>query len=535
MSITQSEQLNQRTPVTQVTQSTQVTRARRRSTRVAAAVLGSAVAGLVLGWAMPRGPMTSAQSLTALALGVAVGLLVGWLLASRWAVLLAPGLFGVAFELARIGATGPTVDAIRLDGLYGIVALVVGRGFDVLVIAVPMAVAAFWGAALARREPGPGARPPDGPAAKRAGAPFWRAARGTALVLATLLVLALAAALARPAHTAAIPGPDGTALPGSIAELAEVQIGGHDQWVMLRGHDVDAPVLLFLEGGPGGTALGSIRAAGQAWEEHFTVATWDQRGTGKSADALEPVDTFTLDQAVADTIEVAQYLRDRFDQERIYLLGSSWGTTLGTLAVQSRPDLFHAYIGAGQMVDQQETDKLMYAESVAYAQRAGDTRFAEALRAIGPPPYTDMLAYPVAIASNPEWLDFTHGPDYDPRSTYPGNLFVSEYTLTEQIRSAAALIDTYALMYPQLQDVNFRADVPSLGVPVFIVEGAHEAAGRAVLASEWFDALTAPSKTLVTFPNSGHTPHLDEPGRFATYLADVVLPATLSPAGSVNS
>ena len=183
---------------------------------------------------------------------------------------------------------------------------------------------------------------------------------------------------------------------------------------MLRGHDVEAPVLLFLEGGPGGTALGSMRYAGQPLEEHFTVATWDQRGTGKSASALEPLDTLTVAQAVADTIEVTEYLRDRFDEERIYLLGSSWGTTLGTLAVQARPDLFHAYIGSGQMVDQQETDKRMYAESVAYAQRVGDTGFAEQLRAIGPPPYTDMLAYPVAIASNPEWHDFSTEPTTTP-------------------------------------------------------------------------------------------------------------------------
>ncbi|MGB7981144.1 MAG: alpha/beta fold hydrolase [Candidatus Nanopelagicales bacterium] len=532
MNVTQSAQFHHGTGVQHVTQSAQ---GQRRWNRVAAAVISSAGAGLVLAWAMPRGPMTTAQSLSALGLGAAVGLLVGWLLASTWAALLAPAAFGAAFEFARIGATGPTVDAIRLDGLYGIVALVVGRGFDVLVIAVPMVVAAFWGAALARREHHPGARPPDAPPAARAGAPFWRAVRATALVLATVVVLGLIAALARPAHTAAILGPDGNPLPGSIAELAEVRIGGHEQWVMLRGHDVGAPVLLFLEGGPGGTALGSIRSAGQAWEEHFTVATWDQRGTGKSASALEPVDTFTLDQEVADTLEMAQYLRDRFDQERIYLLGSSWGTTLGTLAVQARPDLFHAYIGAGQMVDQQETDKLMYAESVAYAQRAGDTGFAEALRTIGPPPYADMLAYPVAIASNPQWLDFTHGADYDVRSTYPGNLFVSEYTLTEQIRSAAALIDTYALMYPQLQDVNFRADVPSLDVPVFIVEGEHEAPGRAVLATQWFDALTAPSKQLVTFENSGHTPHLDEPGRFSAYLAQVVLPQTQAPERGVSS
>ena len=81
-------------------------------------------------------------------------------------------------------------------------------------------------------------------------------------------------------------------------------------------------------------------------------------------------------------------------------------------------------------------------------------------------------------------------------------------------------------MYPQLQDVDFRRDVPRLDVPVFIVEGAHEAPGRAVLARQWFEQLSAPSKQLVTFESSGHTPHLHEPGRFATYLADVVLAQT---------
>jgi pimeloyl-ACP methyl ester carboxylesterase len=493
----------------------------------AAALLTCSGAGVVLGSVLPRGPMTTAQSLAALGLGAAVGLLTGWLLGSRWAALLAPLAFGAGFELARIGAVGPTVDAIRLDGLYGIVALVVGRGFDLLVIAVPMAVAALWGAALARRPIQPAAAPDDGqPGSTRSR--FWPVVRGAALGVATLAVLGLVVALARPARTAPILGADGEPLPGSIAELVTVPIGGHDQTIMLRGHDVEAPVLLFLEGGPGGTALGSMRHAGQQLEEHVTVATWDQRGTGKSASALEPLETFTLGQAVSDTIEVAEYLRDRFDEERIYLLGSSWGSTLGTLAVAARPDLFHAYIGSGQMVDQQQTDQLMYTESVAYAQRVGDTAFAERLRAIGPPPYTDMLAYPVAIASNPEWHDFTHGPDHTNRSTYPANLLVEEYTLTEQVRSAAALIDTFALMYPQLQDVDFRRDVPRLEVPVFIVEGAHEAPGRLVLAVEWFEQLAAPSKQLVTFEQSGHTPHLHEPGRFADYVADVVLAQTFT-------
>ena len=39
---------------------------------------------------------------------------------------------------------------------------------------------------------------------------------------------------------------------------------------------------------------------------------------------------------------------------------------------------------------------------------------------------------------------------------------------------------------------------------------------------------------LVTFEDSGHTPHLHEPGRFATYLSDVVLPQTYPPVAVVS-
>ena len=493
--------------------------------RAIGATLVSACAGLVLGLAMPRGPTTSVQSLAGLTLALGAGTLAGWILRSRWAALLAPTALAGAFELARLGTQGPSVGPIHLDSVYGVAVFIAGRGFDAAVVLLPMVVGALWGAAHARR----GQPVRAGTRTSRTRSLVGFVLRRGTLCLASLAVVVLIVALARPAGTEPITGPEGKPLPGSIAELATVPIGGHDQTIMLRGRDVDAPVLLFLEGGPGGTALGSMRYAGQGLEKRFVVATWDQRGTGKSASALEPVATLTVAQAVKDTIEVSEYLRRRFGASRIYLVGSSWGSTLGVLTVQQRPDLFHAYVGAGQMVDQQETDKLMYAESLAYAQRTGDTKFAEQLHAIGPPPYTDMLAYPVAISSNPDWRNYTPGPDHDARSSYPASLFVAEYTLTEQVRSMAALVDTFALLYPQLQEVDFRRDVRRLEVPVYVVGGAHEAPGRAVLACEWFAALSAPSKQLIEFDNSGHTPHLDEPGRFAIFMADVVLKQTSSP------
>ncbi|WP_051476715.1 alpha/beta hydrolase [Arthrobacter sp. Br18] len=316
---------------------------------------------------------------------------------------------------------------------------------------------------------------------------------------------------------------------GSVAEIVDVPVGGHDQAILLRGVSTEAPVLLFLEGGPGGTGIGRIRNSGQDLEQDFVVATWDQRGTGKSYDALEPTSTLTVDQVVEDTLEVTEYLRGRFDEQKIYLVGSSWGTILGTLAVQRSPELFHAYVGTGQMVDPFETDQLMYAESLKDAKTRGDNDMATALQDLGePPPYRNTLDYPVAIASNPKLMNFQHGSDYSASSEYPSSLFVGEYTLLEQLRGMAAIAETFNALYPPLSGTDFRTDVPTLDVPVYLVEGRHEAAGRETLAREWYDLLAAPSKNYVQFADSGHTPPFDEPGHFARLMSDL-LPGTKGP------
>lgn len=476
----------------------------------AAGIMLVGFAGAPAGWLLPRGPVTTAEAVATLLIGLGVGVGAGWLTRTRWVLLLAPVAFVVVFELVRMRIVGPTVDGISLNGLYGVIALVGGRGVDAILVLLPLLVGCSWGLVLARRLH----RPPAGP-------PRHLMRRGV-LVLATGAVALLAAGLLRPASTEAIVDADGEEVAGSIAELVEVPIGGHEQAIMLRGVSAKAPVLLFLEGGPGGTGIGRIRNSGEDLEQDLVVATWDQRGTGKSYDALEPTATLTVDQLVDDTIEVTNYLRDRFDQQKIYLVGSSWGTILGTLAVQDSPQLFHAYIGTGQMVDPFETDELMYAESLRDAEARGDHGAVSALRDLGPPPYDNTLDYPVAIASNPKLIDFQHGADYSASSEYPSSLFVAEYTLNEQLRGMAAIAETFDILYPQLAGTDFRADVPRLDVPVYLVEGSHEAAGRETLARQWFDTLAAPSKDYLVFDKSGHTPPYDEPGRFADLMTQVI-------------
>jgi len=469
------------------------------------AVLLAAGFGLVSAWVTPRGPITTTEALTAMAVALVVGIGAGLVMGNRWSMLTAPVVFAVVFELARIGTVGPTVDAINLGSFYGIVALVLGRGVHGLLVLAPMVLGGVYGIRLAGRL--------GNETATTMGRFGW-ATTG----LATLVFVALALFIARPASTAPIVGGDGEPLAGSLAELVTVPIGGHDQVMMIRGRNVGNPVLLYLTGGPGGTDMGAIRRD-VGLEQDFVVVTWDQRGAGKSYAALDPTDTFTSDQLVADTIEVTNYLRDRFDENKIYLVGQSWGSTLGVLAARQRPDLYHAFVGVGQMVSQRETDILFWEDTIAWAEETGNTGLAESLRSNGPPPYEDLNQYAGVISHEHDWNAY---PELDLGNEMPAILFVPEYTFMDRINAFKGFLDTNGTLYPQLQSIDFRQDVPALGVPFYMVLGEHEARGRAVLADEWFALVDAPAKQRFVFEGSGHRAHFDQPGRFAELMANVL-------------
>jgi pimeloyl-ACP methyl ester carboxylesterase len=430
----------------------------------------------------------------------------GVLSGSRWSMLVAPLVFVAVFEAARLGVQGPTVEGIHLGSVYGLIAFLLGRGLHALLAFGPMILGAFlgvWRACRSARRDGAGGS---------LGAVAWTF---TGLVAAGLVVLGISFAL--PATTHPIVGSDGSALPGSVAEITTVPLGGHDQTVMIRARSAEDPVILYLAGGPGGTDLGAMRAD-VSLEQDFVVATWEQRGVGKSYAALDPVSTLTVGQMVADTIELTEYLRARFGEEKIYLVGNSWGTILGVLVVERRPELFHAFIGTGQMVSPRETDTMFYEDTLAWAEATGNDALAATLNRNGPPPYESLLDYEPALSHEHDWNPY---PDFDPAREMPANLFVPENSLIDRINGLRSFLDTFSVLYPQLQDLDLRRDVTRLEVPVYVVMGQYEARGRAVPAEEWFEILEAPSKEMVVFEHSGHRPLFEEPAAFASLMRRV--------------
>jgi proline iminopeptidase len=485
---------------------------------VAVAVGAAACWAVAAGLWTPRGPLTTGQAIWSMVISLCIGAASGLALRSRWVTLVTPAVFAGVFELIRKGTDGPTVDGIAKSE-YGLVAFATGRGFHTLVSLFPLAFGSLVGAGAARW------------IADRSGMasrsrPRWMYVRRSFAIAATVGLIGFTAMIARPPNTHSIIGASGKPVSGSVAELTSVDINGHRLSMMIRGHSKDNPVLLFLAGGPGGSEMGAMRKHLAELEAHFTVVTWDQRGSGKSYKELDPTDTYTLASATADTVAVTDYLRNRFAKDRVYLMGQSWGTILGVLAVQQRPELFTAFIGTGQMVDPRETDTIIYNDTLTWARANGNTGLVAELTKVGPPPYSRILNYETALSSEHLVYPYDHTANSEGAGGFSENIFVSEYSLVDQVHLLAGFLDTFSVIYPQLQGIDFRRSATTFDVPMFFVEGAHEADGRAKPFAAWYPMINAPIKDLATFDTSGHRPLWEQPGRFVDYMVNTVLAQT---------
>ncbi len=333
--------------------------------------------------------------------------------------------------------------------------------------------------------------------------------RNLGVVLVLLLVLGVVLA-SRPGSTPPIEGPK------AIASLEPVEIGGVEQWLLLRGQDTDNPVVLFVHGGPGMTSIPVARQYSDLLEEHFVVVHWDQRGAGKSCSSDVPPESMRLGRFVEDVIEVADHLRQRFDEKKIFLVGHSWGSVIGASAAVRAPDRFHAYIGAGQVVDMERAELISYDWVVARAAEDNNERALEELERVHPP-----YARSEDLVAQRTWLGHYGGDvlSRDGMSRFvKAVLTAQEYTLGDRLGYYACVMDSLDRLWPAFGDLNFIESIPSFDLPVRFFLGRHDYNVPTVLVEEWVRGLEAPSAEIVWFEASAHMPNVEEPERYQQEL-----------------
>ena len=331
-----------------------------------------------------------------------------------------------------------------------------------------------------------------------------------------------------PGETRPFRGPTGEVVSGSIAEVAYLRIGGLDQWVMIRGKNVASPPLILLHGGPGLSETRFFRLFNAPLERHFTVVYWDQRGAGKSFYPDIARSSMTVEQFVSDLDDLVEAVCEARQYEGCDLRALV-GLGARSPLRRSFPEKVAAYVGSGQYGDAAAGEAASYAYGLAEAERRGNRRALNKLRAIGPPPHTakQLMAERTLVTRLEGGMRLRAWPNLARIA-----LGVRESSIVDLPRIMRGFRFSLDAMWAEASQLNLLELAPVLELPVFFFLGRkdHWVPPDASLA--YFEALTAPSKKLVWFERSGHEPFADEPAKFNAAMADLVPLRTDPSAGA---
>lgn len=333
-------------------------------------------------------------------------------------------------------------------------------------------------------------------------------------------------------YTPAITDDAGNEVPGSIAAIETITLGGVEQTLTIRGVDSTNPVLLILHGGPGmpSSPWATWNGYHAGLEEHFVVVHWDQRGAGKSFSKDLTEEDMLVEKFVGDTLELAGILRERFGQDKIFLWGHSWGAGLGFEVLQVSEAPFYAFFASGVRPEWNSTSEEGYQRVLELARQAGDVEAVEALEAIQPFDPENFEHLQVRGEYLAQYLvgDFHTEGLMDEWLGYVMKGKSPEYTIPFVLQTFSGMDFTNQTTSAEILDSDFNlfTDFPVSTIPVHFFMGRYDYECPGELAEEYFNALTAPDKSFTWFENSAHNMYYDEADLFNQTLiriADEIL------------
>ena len=318
---------------------------------------------------------------------------------------------------------------------------------------------------------------------------------------------------------------NGHPLPDSVSEKIYIDINGVKQGMFIKSKDVNNPVLLYLHGGMPDYFLTERYPTGL--EDDFTVVWWEQRGVGLSYSPDIPRETITSEQMISDTLELTDYLRQRFGKEKIYLMGHSGGTFFGIQAVARAPELYHAYIGVAQMANQLRSEKQAYDYMLQQYRANGNTDMVQKLEA-APVTLTGGTPYAYLLIRDQAMHGLGIGTTHDMDSILTGIFLPSwqsrDYTLGEKIKTWRGKASSgVSALWKEVITTDLSEQMTEFDIPVYFLEGIYDYTCSYTEAKSYFDRIKAPVKGFYTFEQSAHSPIFEEPEKVQKILLEDVL------------
>jgi len=304
-----------------------------------------------------------------------------------------------------------------------------------------------------------------------------------------------------------------------VDEADFVEINGQEQYITIRGRNQDAPVILYLHGGPGAPdSMMTYRFSNELIDD-YTVVCWDQRGCGRTYLRNDDKDneTVTPDQAIEDIDALVDYLSNRFNQNKIIIMGHSYGSVLGSRYAYEHPEKVAAFIGVGQFVSFESSAECEYLDALEKAQAAGDDT-------TGLTNAYENYCREKTIDAASEITKYADKYHKAPRSKNTIlTAFVSPTFETDDLLWYAKVLNYDQFMkynevlLDYLFEVNLRETQDSYEVPVFFISGGCD---WNCAVTDMIDYADMVSVKYDIIEGCGHYVHNDDPVEFARIVKE---------------
>lgn len=309
--------------------------------------------------------------------------------------------------------------------------------------------------------------------------------------------------------------------PRGIEALTAYEVDGDRLVALIRGKNVNNPVLLFVHGGPGMPDMPFARFFNNRLTSEFTIIHYDQRATGKSYNPGINMSSLTVEMYINDLISIAAQVRQQFPGRKIFLTGHSWGAFIAILTVNKRPELFDAYVGIGQVVNSKESDLLSYNYALKIAGEKKDIKSLKKLRELDPDSYNldaDQLTAQRKVLGKTGGRLFKKSIS---RWIIKCPLFSPEYSYRDLWYMRKTTKQVVQQLYPQMVQHNLFNEISQVPIPLFILGGWHDYQAGTIIAERFFNGVHSPLKEFYGFDRSGHFPHYEETEKYQQVMVDI--------------
>jgi len=310
-------------------------------------------------------------------------------------------------------------------------------------------------------------------------------------------------------------------------DVIYIRNNGADMPAYVYGNAASKTFTILLHGGPGDNGL-SYRLGRwfEIMEDEVAMVYWDQRGQGMSHGHYSQED-LTIDQMAEDLFVLVKTLKFRYgDDISIFLMGHSWGGTLGAayLINQDYEDEVSGWIE----VDGAHDLPLLNKEAVKMYIRVGEEEIAANNHKNF---WQDVVDFSKSLDTNnisldesaelneysyeaEELIDDVHYEDFS-----GAGLFLSPLN---SLTSAASGINVNTLIEEESETANFTPEFYKITVPSMFVWGKYDFNVPSAVGISGYENVGSVDKELHILERSGHSPMDNEVDLFCELVLDFI-------------